>query len=145
MWNRECKINYNHAVPWNRIWMNNYIPWWTMGLITSLPYIWYWFTNPASKVHGANMGPNWGRQDPGEPHIVPMKFVTWVSVLHWSFLTVIAKLSSATVADFVPRKAARRSIYLRFSPESTANMYSRLCVPLINRAKTHNWWNTLTG
>ena len=23
---------------------------------------------PDSKVHGANMGPIWGRQDPGEPH-----------------------------------------------------------------------------
>ena len=22
---------------------------------------------PGSKVHGANMGPTWGRQDPGEP------------------------------------------------------------------------------
>ena len=27
---------------------------------------------PDSKVHGANMGPNWGRQDPGGPHDGPM-------------------------------------------------------------------------
>ena len=27
---------------------------------------------PDSKVHGANMGPIWGRQDPGGPHIDPM-------------------------------------------------------------------------
>ena len=27
---------------------------------------------PDSKVHGANMGPIWGRQDPGGPHIGPM-------------------------------------------------------------------------
>ena len=27
---------------------------------------------PESKVHGANMGPIWGRQDPGGPHIGPM-------------------------------------------------------------------------
>ena len=26
------------------------------------------------KVHGANMGPIWGRQDPGGPHVGPMKF-----------------------------------------------------------------------
>ena len=29
---------------------------------------------PDSKVHGANMGPSWGWQDPGVPHIGPMNF-----------------------------------------------------------------------
>ena len=29
---------------------------------------------PDSKFHGANMGPIWGRQDPGGPHIGPMNF-----------------------------------------------------------------------
>ena len=33
--------------------------------------------NPDSKVHGANMGPIWGRQDPGGPHVGPMNFVIW--------------------------------------------------------------------
>ena len=29
-----------------------------------------WFgDNPDSKVHGANIGPTWGRQDPGGPHV----------------------------------------------------------------------------
>ena len=28
---------------------------------------------PDSKVHGANMGPTWGRQDPGGPHVGHMK------------------------------------------------------------------------
>ena len=32
---------------------------------------------PNSKVHGANMGPIWGRQDPGGPHVGPMNFVLW--------------------------------------------------------------------
>ena len=32
---------------------------------------------PDSKVHGANMGPIWGRQDPGGPHIGPTNFVIW--------------------------------------------------------------------
>ena len=35
-------------------------------------------TNPNGKVHGANMGPIWGRQDPGGPHADPANFVTWV-------------------------------------------------------------------
>ena len=30
--------------------------------------------NPDSKVHGANMGPIWGCQDPGGPHIGPVNF-----------------------------------------------------------------------
>ena len=29
---------------------------------------------PDSKVHGANMGPIWGRQNPGEHHVGPMNF-----------------------------------------------------------------------
>ena len=29
---------------------------------------------PDSKVHGANMGPIWGWQDPGGPHVGPMNF-----------------------------------------------------------------------
>ena len=33
--------------------------------------------NPDSKVDGANMGPIWGRQDPGGPHVGPMNFAIW--------------------------------------------------------------------
>ena len=33
---------------------------------------------PDSKVHGANMGPIWGRQDPGGPHDGPMNFAVWL-------------------------------------------------------------------
>ena len=35
--------------------------------------------NPDSKVHGANMGRIWGRQDPDGPHVCPMNFVIWES------------------------------------------------------------------
>ena len=33
---------------------------------------------PDSKVHGANMGPIWDRQDPGGPHVGPMILAIWV-------------------------------------------------------------------
>ena len=33
---------------------------------------------PDSKVHGANMGPICGRQDPGGPHVGPMNLAIWV-------------------------------------------------------------------
>ena len=32
---------------------------------------------PDNKVHGANMGPIWGRQDPGGPHVGPMDLAIW--------------------------------------------------------------------
>ena len=37
---------------------------------------------PDSKVHGANMGPIWGRQDPGGPHVGAMNFAIW-DALQW--------------------------------------------------------------
>ena len=42
------------------------------------PY--YHGTSPGSKVCGANMGPIWGWQDPGGPHVCPMNFAIWGSV-----------------------------------------------------------------
>ena len=36
---------------------------------------------PHCKVHGANMGPIWDRQDPGVPHVGPMNFAIWDSFL----------------------------------------------------------------
>ena len=38
---------------------------------------------PDSKVNGTNMGPIWGRQDPGRPHVVPVNFVIWVHCSTW--------------------------------------------------------------
>ena len=32
---------------------------------------------PDSKVHEANMGPIWGRQDAGGPHVGPVNFPIW--------------------------------------------------------------------
>ena len=36
---------------------------------------------PDSKVPEANMGPIWGRWDPGGPHVGPMNFAIWVKSL----------------------------------------------------------------
>ena len=33
---------------------------------------------PDSKVHGASMGPIWGRQDPDGTHVGPVNFAIWV-------------------------------------------------------------------
>ena len=35
-------------------------------------------STPNNEAHGANMGPIWGRKDPGEPHVGPMILAIWV-------------------------------------------------------------------
>ena len=35
--------------------------------------------DPESKVNGANMGPIYGREDPGGPHVGPMNFAIWAA------------------------------------------------------------------
>ena len=49
-------------------------------------------TYPDSKIHVANMGPIWGRQDPGGPHVGPTKLAIWVhvyryhcNILEWTY------------------------------------------------------------
>ena len=39
--------------------------------------------DPDNKVHGAKMGPIWGRQDPCGPHVGPMNFAIWGVILQW--------------------------------------------------------------
>ena len=41
---------------------------------------------PNSKVHEANMGPIWGRQNPGGPHVGPMNFAIWAHIVNWQEL-----------------------------------------------------------
>ena len=35
---------------------------------------------PDSNAYGANMGPTWGRQDPGGPHVGTMNLAIWVAI-----------------------------------------------------------------
>ena len=46
----------------------------TINNLESLIHIW---RIPDSKIHGANMGPIWGRQDSGGPHVGPMNLAIW--------------------------------------------------------------------
>ena len=47
-----------------------------------------WHGIPDSKVHGANIGPIWGRQDPGGPHVGPMNFANWAYAFEAQFWNV---------------------------------------------------------
>ena len=42
-------------------------------------FVTFLLLNPDSKVHGPNMGPIWGRQGPGGPHVGPVNFTVWES------------------------------------------------------------------
>ena len=42
---------------------------------------------PDSKVHGANMGPIWGRQDPDGPHVCPTNLAIWVVI--WCLISEV--------------------------------------------------------
>ena len=42
-------------------------------MLTNCP----WRDVPDSKVHGDIMGPIWGPQDPGGPHVGPMNLAIW--------------------------------------------------------------------
>ena len=37
---------------------------------------------PDSKVHGVNMGPTWGRQDPGGPMLVTLTLLSGMGTLY---------------------------------------------------------------
>ena len=59
---------------------------------------------PDNKVHGANMGPIWGRQDPGGPHVAPWTLLSGIKPLAacrlWSISGLNIKISSNQYRDF---------------------------------------------
>ena len=46
------------------------------------------------KIHGANMGPIWGRQDPGGPHVGPMSFAFWELYIYTYLFTYLRTFPS---------------------------------------------------
>ena len=54
---------------------------WEVPTNECIQWVWRWWCNdtyPDSNARGANMGPIWGRQDPGGPHVGPMNIAIWV-------------------------------------------------------------------
>ena len=67
---------------------------WTCQDISTVSGPWFGVasqTFPDSKVHGANMGPIWGWQDPGGPHVGPMNFAIWVFLQFEIFVEPVTK------------------------------------------------------
>ena len=75
--------------------------------------------NPDSKVHGTNMGPIWGRQDPVGPHAGPMNFAILVTLFIFVKYHIYGQRSnkgklSIINADLDPSKGEtkRRSFWI---------------------------------
>ena len=49
--------------------------------------------NPDSKVHGSIMGPTWGRQDPGWPHVGHVNLAIWVYIPYFYIAEICFDLS----------------------------------------------------
>ena len=82
-------------------------------------------SGPDSKVHGANMGPTWDRQDPSGPHVGSMNFVIWdrslsVACLQHNLMFVKIWLlieMDAVLSGFQPRRDMHASCqWLDFVP-----------------------------
>ena len=71
-----------------------------------------------SKVHGANMGPIWGRQDPGGPHIGPMNLAIWVVIVTWleNVTMIIWIYSIADKINFKLKLLREPLLKIPFSP-----------------------------
>ena len=78
---------------------------------------------PDSKVHGANMGPILGGQDPGGPHVGPMNVAIWV----WAVLYKLALICWSkfrfqyTWSQFIPRD---RWVFPPFFKTTTSLLHS---------------------
>ena len=86
--------------------------------------------NPDSKAHGSNMGPIWGRQNPGEPHVGPMnlaiwevesrtRFISFATGFPWILkMNIVCSMSVIAFvfqfADYEPRSETSRSQLSKF-------------------------------
>ena len=51
----------------------------TLTIVQNMLCLDFYLRSPDSKVHGANMGATWGRQDPGGPHVGHVNVAIWVT------------------------------------------------------------------
>ena len=78
---------------------------------------------PDGKVHWANMGPIWVRQDPGGPHVGPMNFAIWDTIGVIQHIETEAKRPTF----------CKRHIQKRFLEENASFTYSiviQICSPV---------------
>ena len=88
--------------------------------------------HPDSKVHGANMGPIWGRQDPGGLHVGPMNFVIWA----WLSFTCARQLYQFAHARIIEKYGITMPVYIIFT-------WSYMSIVVTTQCKVKKdcpWW-----
>ena len=89
---------------------------------------WYWvLTYPDSKFHEANMGPIWGRQEPGGPHVGPMNLVIWVVIPEYCCFST-RRLNSLWTSDI-----------WRYRTGSTLAQVMACCLATLSHYMNHCW------
>ena len=87
------------------------------------------FKNPDSKVHGANMGPTWGRHDPGGPHVVHVKLAIWEEIRWFNYtrmwLEYIGFVNCSVVFDVITNMSRFCRSFRRFN-----GRFAWICTPL---------------
>ena len=69
--------------------------------------------NPDSKVHGANMGPIWARQDPGGPMLAP-----WTLLSGNAYIASSVYYVSLVIAKSYLKHATMQSLDVKIHPNS---------------------------
>ena len=87
-------------------------------------------TVPDSKVHGANMGPTWGQQDPGGSHVGHMNLAIRggmkALVLTWDFFNL-------WLSKVLACQRCLRSIYIAEQAELSTNEKRPYILPMIEQ------------
>ena len=96
------------------------------------------YTFPDSKVHGANMGPTWRRQDPGGLHVGPMNLVIWVWLSFNRNIQALCQQILAylwdfprhvQLANFVLDNMSHQILNVRYMYRKQDKMFYYICIP----------------
>ena len=96
-----------------------------------------------SKVHGANMGPIWGRQGTGGPHVGPMNIAIW-QVIFWSGDDLAPGRRQAITWDHVDASYDAICCHCAKMNDKYIKDIKKLSFSYIQRPnliKTHSWWS----
>ena len=77
--------------------------------------MWRNVSSPDSKVHGANMGPIWGRQDRGGPHVGPINLAIWViaTMMHHHVKILRSNQKKVQLVDYIVHSLRRKGVVLK--------------------------------
>ena len=101
---------------------------------------------PDSKVHGAHMGPIWGRQDPCGPHVGPMNFAAWdITLWHTWINEHVAHASNAQYHHMIGKASQITDDSAVCLTNGLDNISKRCISGPLWRGSASNRWITLTN